>query len=98
MAISKVRVQINGTWHTLSSTDGKTYTGTITAPGTTSYNNEGGYYDVTVEATNTAGTVSTQNAAGLASLKLYVKEKVPPVITIILFIYHTFFFYLITIL
>ena len=83
MAISKVRVQINGTWHTLTSTDGKTFTGTVTAPGATSYNNEGGYYDVTVEATNTAGSISTQNAAGLAGLKLYVREKVPPVITII---------------
>ena len=83
MAISKVRVQINGTWHTLTSTDGKTYTGTVTAPGATSYNNEGGYYDVTVEATNTAGTVATQNASGLAGLKLVVREKVPPVITIV---------------
>lgn len=83
MAISKVRVQINGTWHTLTSTDNKTFTGTITAPGSTSYNNTGGYYDVTVEATNTAGSVSTQNASGLAGLKLYVREKVPPVITIV---------------
>ena len=83
MAISKVRVQINGTWHTLTSTDGTTFTGTITAPGATSYNNEGGYYDVTVEATNSAGSISTQNAAGLAGLKLVVREKVPPVITII---------------
>jgi hypothetical protein len=83
MAISKVRVQIDGTWHTLTSTDGKTYTGTITAPGATSYNKEGGYYDVTVEATNTAGSISTQTAAGLAGLKLFVREKVPPVITII---------------
>ena len=83
MAISKVRVQINGTWHTLPSTDNKTFTGTITAPGSTSYNNTGGYYDVTVEATNTAGSISTQNASGLAGLKLYVREKVPPVITIV---------------
>lgn len=83
MAISKVRVQINGTWHTLTSTDGKNYTATITAPGSTSYNNEGGYYDVTVEATNTAGSITTQTASGLAGLKLYVREKVPPVIAII---------------
>jgi len=83
MAISKVRVQINGTWHTLTSTDGKNYTATITAPGATSYNNAGGYYDVTVEATNTAGSVTTQTASGLADLKLYVREKVPPVIAII---------------
>lgn len=83
MAISKVRVQINGTWHTLTSTDGKNFTATITAPGATSYNNAGGYYDVTVEATNTAGSVTTQTASGLAGLKLYVREKVPPVIAII---------------
>lgn len=83
MAISKVRVQINGTWHTLTAGSNNTYTATITAPGTTSYNNAGGYYDVTVEATNTAGTVVTQNASGLAALKLVVKEKVPPVITIL---------------
>ena len=83
MAISKVRVQINGTWHTLTAGSNNTYTATITAPGTTSYNNAGGYYDVTVEATNTAGTVATQNASGLAGLKLVVKEKVPPVITIL---------------
>ena len=83
MAISKVRVQINGTWHTLTSTDGKTFTGTVTAPGSTSSNLDGGYYDVTVEATNSAGSISTQTAAGLAGLKLYVKEKIPPVITIV---------------
>lgn len=83
MAISKVRVQINGTWHTLTSTDGKTFTGTVTAPGATSYNLEGGYYNVTVEATNNAGSISTQTAAGLAGLKLVVREKVPPVITIL---------------
>ena len=83
MAISQVRVQINGTWHTLTSSDNKTYTATITAPGTTSYNKTGGYYDVMVEATNTAGSVTTQTASGLAGLKLYVREKVPPVITIV---------------
>ena len=83
MAISKVRVQINGTWYVLTAGSNNTYTATITAPGTTSFNNTGGYYDVTVEATNTAGTVVTQNASGLAALKLVVKEKVAPVITIL---------------
>lgn len=83
MAITRVRVQVNGTWHTLTSTDGKNFTGTITAPGTTSYNLTGGYYDVTVEATNSAGTVATQNGSDLAGLRLRVKETVPPVITIV---------------
>ena len=84
MAISQVRVQVNGTWHTMTlSGTANTYTATITAPGSTSYTKTGGYYDVTVEATNTAGTVTTQNASGLAGLKLVVKEKVTPVITIL---------------
>ena len=83
MAISQVRAQINGTWYTLTLSGTNTYTATITAPGSTSYTKTGGYYDVTVEATNTAGTVTTQNASGLAALKLVVREKVAPVITIL---------------
>ena len=83
MAISSVRAQINGTWYTLTLSGTNTYTATITAPGSTSFNRTGGYYDVTVEATNTAGTVITQNASGLAALKLVVREKVAPVISIL---------------
>ena len=83
MAISTVRAQINGTWYTLTAGSNNTYTATITAPGSTSFTRTGGYYDVTIEATNTAGTVTTQNASGLASLKLVVREKVAPVITIL---------------
>ena len=83
MAIARVRAQINGPWYTLTLSGSNSYTATITAPGSTSYTKTGGYYDVTVEATNTAGTVVTQNASGLASLKLVVKEKVAPVITIL---------------
>ena len=83
MAISTVRAQINGTWYTLTAGSNNTYSATITAPGSTSFTKTGGYYDVTIEATNTAGTVITQNASGLASLKLVVREKVAPVITIL---------------
>lgn len=86
MAIKTVRVQINGTWTnlTLNSSTGK-YEGTITAPATTSYNLSGGYYPVTVEATNDAGTVTTvddTDAALGSSLRLTVKETVKPVITL----------------
>ena len=87
MAIQQVRAQINGTWHVLTynSSTGK-YEKTITAPNTTSYNvNAGHYYPVTVEVTNTAGTVKTVNdtdAVAGNSLKLKVKEKVKPAITI----------------
>lgn len=84
MAIQQVRAQINGQWHTLTlnPSNGR-YEAQITAPGATSYNQSGGYYDVTVEATNTAGTSGTADASTLDGLKLYVKERVAPVITIL---------------
>lgn len=84
MAISSVRAQINGTWHTLTydSASGA-YTATITAPGATSYSQSGGYYNVTIEATNTAGTTVTTTGAALSGLRLVVKETVKPVITIL---------------
>jgi len=87
MAIQQVRAQVNGVWHVLeyNSSTGK-YEKTITAPNTTSYNvNAGHYYPVTVEATNTAGTVTTVNDNDGTvgnSLKLVVKEKVKPTINI----------------
>lgn len=83
MAISQVRAQINGQWYTLTLQSNGRYEASITAPGSTSYNQPGGYYDVTVEATNTAGTTGTANASTLDGLKLYVKETVAPIITIL---------------
>lgn len=78
MAVQQVRVQINGTWHTLTynGTSGK-YEKTITAPTITSYNQTGGYYPVTVEATDDHGNVATDTSA-----RLTVKEVTKPVINI----------------
>lgn len=84
MAIQTVRAQVNGTWYTLTyNSSTGAYEATITAPGATSYNQSGGYYNVTVEATNTAGTTGTANAATLDGLKFYVRETVAPVISIL---------------
>ena len=83
MAIQQVRAQINGQWHTLTLQSNGKYEATITAPGATSYNQAGGYYNVTIEATNTAGTTGTANASTQDGLKLYVRETVAPVITIL---------------
>lgn len=84
MAIQTVRAQVNGTWHTLTydSASG-TYKATITAPGATSYNQSGGYYNITVEATNDAGTTGRADGSTLNGLRLVVKERVAPVITIL---------------
>lgn len=82
MAIKQVRAQVNGQWYTLTLQANGRYEASITAPGATSFNQPGGYYNVTVEATNTAGTSGTADAGTLDGLKLYVKETVAPVITI----------------
>lgn len=87
MAISTVKVQINGTWYNLNynSTTGK-YEAAITAPNITSYNvNSGHYYPVVVQATNTAGTSTQINDSDASlgnNLKLKVKERVKPTIAI----------------
>ena len=84
MAIKTVTAVVNGQTYTLTknSSTGK-YEATITAPGKTSYNLSGGYYDVTVTATNDAGTSASASGANLAGLKLVVKERVAPVINIL---------------
>ena len=72
-----VRVQLNGTWTTLTyNSSSGAYEATLTAPGKTSFNEIGGVYVVTAEATNAAGTAVTKTA------NLTVKETVKPVITI----------------
>lgn len=86
MAIKTVQAIINGvpTTLTLNSSTGK-YEATITAPTKSSYNQSGGYYNVTVKATDTAGNSTSKDAtdATLGSkLKLVVKEKVAPTITV----------------
>lgn len=84
MAISSVTATINGQVYTLTrnSSTGK-YEATITAPGATSYNLDGGYYNVSVKAVNDAGTSATADGATLTGLRLVVKEKVAPIITIL---------------
>lgn len=78
MAVQQVRAQINGTWHVLTynGSTGK-YEKTITAPTITSFNQSGGYYPVTVEATDDHGNQKTDTSA-----RLTVKETVKPVINI----------------
>lgn len=87
MAVKTVQAIINGvtTTLTLNSSTGK-YEATVTAPSTSSYNvNDGHYYPVTIKATDQAGNVTTKNDTDATlgeSLKLKVKEKSAPVITI----------------
>ena len=87
MAVKTVQAIINGVTTTLTynSSTGK-WEATVTAPTTSSYNNnDGHYYPVTIKATDEAGNVTTKNDTDTTlgnSLKLKVKEKTAPVITI----------------
>lgn len=86
MAITKVRVKINGTWTNLTKNTAGKWTGSVTAPSSTSYNQSGGYFPIIVEATNSAGTVKTVDATDTtlgSVLRLVVKEITKPVIKLV---------------
>lgn len=86
MAVKTVQVVINGQTHTLTyNATTKKYEATITAPSTSSYNQNGHYYNVKVKATDEAGNSVTKDATDTtlgSSLQLKVKEKVAPFISI----------------
>lgn len=86
MAVRTVQAIINGvtTNLTYNSQTGK-YEGNIVAPAKSSYSQPGHYYSVTVKATDTAGNSVSKDASDATlgtSLRLVVKEKVAPVISI----------------
>lgn len=83
MAISTVKAVINGQTYNLSYNSGNgRWEASITAPGQTSFNLPGGYYNVQITATNDAGTSGSADASSLEGLRLRVRERVKPVITI----------------
>lgn len=86
MSVQTVKATINGQEYslTLNSSTGK-YEATITAPSKSSFTKAGGYYPVTVSATDDADNTTTVSANDTQlgeSLRLVVKEKVAPVIAI----------------
>lgn len=86
MSVESVKATINGQEYTLTlnSSTGK-YEATITAPTKSSFNKTGGYYPVSVTATDDAGnetTVTSSDTQLGSNLRLVVKEKVAPVIAI----------------
>lgn len=82
MAIQTVTATINGQTYTLTynATDGA-YEATITAPSTTSFNQPGHYYDVSISATDTAGNTTTQDGSTISADRLVVHETVAPTIS-----------------
>ena len=87
MAIKSITATINGqtVTLTLNSSTGK-YEAQVNAPAGSSFNLSGGYYPVLLRAEDTAGNVTNADSSHSTlgeSLRLFVKEKVKPIITIL---------------
>lgn len=83
--VSTVTMTINGQTYT-GTQSGNAWTFNALAPPTTSFNQPGGYFDVSISATNTAGTKTTISSTDPTfgpSLRLRVLERVAPTITVI---------------
>ena len=83
MAISQVRAQFNGQWYTLTYNEQtRRYEAEIT-PSVHSGDQPGGRFNVTVEATNDTGSVSTTDGNTFAGLLVDVYETTKPTVTLI---------------
>lgn len=82
MAITQVRAQFAGQWTTLTynSATGR-YEGTI-RPTAISSGEPGGYFSVTVEATNSTGQTATLSGASYPGLRLVVQDTTAPTVNI----------------
>ena len=86
MAVKTAQAIINGQTYNLTyNSSTQKYEATITAPGSSSYKQSGHYYNVTLKATDVAGNITSADASDSTlgeKLKLVVKEKVAPTITL----------------
>ncbi|NBI08657.1 hypothetical protein D1641_01305 [Colidextribacter sp. OB.20] len=83
MAITKVRVKLEGVWTTLTyNSSTARWEGNITPAGT-SIHQPGGYFSLTAEATNSNGQTDTLTGSQIQSLRLVVRETTAPVVTLV---------------
>ena len=83
MAISQVRAQFNGQWYTLTYNEQtRRYEAEIT-PSVHSGDQPGGRFNVTVEATNDTGSVSTTDGNTFAGLLVDVYETTKPTVALV---------------
>lgn len=83
MAISQVRAQFDGQWYTLTyNSETGRYEGQV-LPSESSHSQSGGYYNITVEATNDTSQVSAIDGTSASALRLVVKEATAPVVTLV---------------
>lgn len=87
MAISAVKIKINGTTYSLTlNEETGTYEAVLTAPNVSSYNQPNHYYPIEVVATDNHGNSTIVNQADIEfgeQLRLYVIEEIKPTIDVI---------------
>lgn len=83
MAIKTARAQINGQWYTLTYNPATLRWEAQLQITSSSIRQPGGYYNVTVEATNETGKTVTANGGTMPALRLVVQERVKPEIKIV---------------
>lgn len=83
MALTRVRVKIDGTWITLAynSATGR-YEGYYT-PTRTSFHQPGGYFNVEAEASNSSGLTAEADGSVFDGLRLPVRETTAPGLTLV---------------
>ena len=86
MAVASVKAKINGTTYNLTyNSSTGAWEGQATSPSKSSFNQTGGYYGIEITAYDDSGNSTTINASDSNFgdiLKLYVKEKTAPTITV----------------
>lgn len=74
---------MGGQWYDLTLDPAtRLWTAVITAPGS-SVHQPGGYYNLTVEAANETGSTATADGSTIPGLRLTVRERVKPVLTVV---------------
>lgn len=83
MALTQVRAKLGDVWTVLTYNEATgRYEGSITPPGTSAHQ-PGGYYNITVEASNATGQTATLDGAQYQGLRLVVRETAAPTLTLI---------------
>lgn len=83
MSITTVKATFDGQEYTLTFNETTRKYETVIVPGKTSHNEEGGYFNTEITATNDKGVSTTTDGTNIPGLRLTVQEEVPPTIQLL---------------
>lgn len=83
MSITTVKATFDGQEYTLTFNETTRKYETVIVPAKTSHNEEGGYFNTEITATNDKGVSTTTDGTNIPGLRLTVQEEVPPTIQLL---------------